>query len=263
MFALIFPSFDPIALQIGPLAIRWYALAYIAGLLLGWRYCLYWARQKPSLITRQVIDDFLSWAILGIILGGRLGYVLFYNPDHYLSHPLAILKVWQGGMSFHGGLLGILAAMWLFSRKYHLPFFAIADLIAAAGPIGLFLGRIANFVNSELWGRPTDVPWGVVFPNGGPLSRHPSQLYEAGLEGIFLFLLLFLLIRQESIRSKYGIISGAFLMGYAASRLLVENFREPDQQIGFLAGGVTMGQLLSAPMLLAGMYLIWRLKPSR
>lgn len=258
MFSLVFPSFDPVALQIGPLAIRWYALAYVAGLLLGWRYCIYWAKKSPHILTRMQLDDFLSWAIIGIILGGRLGYVLFYNSAFYTAHPEAILQIWKGGMSFHGGLLGIILAMYLFSKKHNIPFWGLADLVAAAGPIGLFLGRIANFVNSELWGRTTDLPWGIVFPNAGPLARHPSQLYEAVLEGLILFTVSFFFIRKDIIRARLGTISGIFLAGYAISRIIVEFFREPDEQIGFLWGFVTMGQILSLPMLFFGLYLIYR-----
>ena len=263
LLSIIFPPFDPIALQIGPIAIRWYALAYILGLILGWRYTLHWLNKKPHILAKEHLDDFLSWAIIGIILGGRLGYVFFYNTEYYSAHPEAILQIWKGGMSFHGGLVGIIGAMYLFSRKRKIPFWALADLVAAAGPIGLLLGRIANFVNAELWGRATDVPWGVIFPNAGMQARHPSQLYEAGLEGLLLFILLYFLMRQEAVRRKYGIVSGAFLIGYAISRIIVEFFREPDTQVGFLFDYITMGQLLSVPMIFFGLYLIWRRKSAK
>jgi phosphatidylglycerol:prolipoprotein diacylglycerol transferase len=259
--SLAFPAFDPVALQIGPLAIRWYALSYVVGLLLGWRYCLYIAQRPPLPLSRSLFDDFFLWALLGVILGGRVGYILFYNFADYLAHPLEILKVWHGGMSFHGGLIGVLIAIGLFARSRALPYFAIADVIAAAAPIGLLLGRIANFINGELYGRPTDMPWGVVFPAGGSVARHPSQLYEAALEGLLLFLILFALARFTDIRAHIGRLSGAFLAGYAVSRIVAEFFREPDLQLGFLIGDSTMGQWLSVPMLLAGLYLLVRRAP--
>ncbi|MDH5750199.1 MAG: prolipoprotein diacylglyceryl transferase, partial [Rhodospirillales bacterium] len=204
------------------------------------------------------VDDFIVWATLGIVIGGRLGYVLFYNFDFYLSNPGAILQVWKGGMSFHGGLLGVVVATYLFVRKRGLDVLPFADLIACAAPIGLFLGRLANFINSELYGRVTDVPWAMVFPNGGAASRHPSQLYEAGLEGLVLFAILFILWRQESVRRRPGMLMGVFLIGYWAARSFVELFRQPDVQIGFMSGGTTMGQWLSFPMLLLGLFLLVR-----
>lgn len=253
---LIYPSFDPVALSIGPIAIRWYALAYLAGFLLGWRTCLRLARQNPKGPAPQLFDDFLSWAVIGTVLGGRLGYVLFYQADYYFAHPLEMLQVWHGGMSFHGGALGVIGAAWLFTRSRKTGFFAFTDLLAVVTPIGLGLGRIANFVNGELYGRVTDVPWGMVFPRGGDLPRHPSQLYEAGLEGLVLFSLMLLLARQEKLRARPGFLSGFFLLGYGAFRFAVEFFREPDQQLGFLYAGATMGQLLCLPMILFGLYLI-------
>jgi len=259
--SLAFPAFDPVALQIGPLAIRWYALSYVVGLLLGWRYCLYIAQRPPLPLSRSLFDDFFLWALLGVILGGRIGYILFYNFGSYLTDPLEILKVWHGGMSFHGGLIGVLIAIGLFARSRDLPYFAIADVIAAAAPIGLLLGRLANFINGELYGRPTNMPWGVVFPTGGDVPRHPSQLYEAALEGLLLFLVLFVFARFTDMRAHIGRLSGLFLVGYAASRIIAEFFREPDIQLGFLIGDSTMGQWLSVPMLLAGLYLLVRRAP--
>lgn len=253
--AINFPQIDPIAISLGPIAIRWYALAYIAGLLLGWRYCRRLAGRPPERLSVRAIDDFLVWVALGVILGGRLGYILFYKPGYYLANPLDVLFIWQGGMSFHGGLLGVAVAIVLFARKEAAPVLAVADIVAGATPIGLFFGRIANFVNGELFGRPTELPWGVVFPHGGPVPRHPSQLYEAGLEGLVLFLVLHALVRAGALR-RPGTLTGAFLIGYAASRMLVELVRQPDQHLGFLIGGATMGQLLSVPMLLAGLALI-------
>jgi phosphatidylglycerol:prolipoprotein diacylglycerol transferase len=258
LFAIPFPAIDPVLIEIGPFAIRWYALAYIVGLLLGWRYCIWLAKRPPALVTRNHLDDFLVWAIIAIILGGRLGFVLFYQLDYYLANPAEILQVWHGGMSFHGGLLGVLLALLLFARRRKIPFLALTDIVTAAAPIGLFLGRLANFINSELWGRPSGVPWAMVFPNGGPEPRHPSQIYEAGLEGVALFLLLFLLARSQAVRTRHGMLTGTFLVGYALSRIFVELFREPDRQLGYLIGGTTMGQWLSLPMLAAGIYLIMR-----
>mgnify|MGYP000312307420 CR=1 FL=1 len=256
MLAIAFPMIDPVLVEIGPVVIRWYALAYIAGLVLGWRYMIWLAGQPGALIKSQDADDFLVWAVLGVILGGRLGYVLFYKPAYYFANPSEIVQTWQGGMSFHGGFLGVLIATALFCRMRKIRFWAFIDLAAVVTPIGLFFGRIANFINSELWGRTTDVAWGVVFPNGGPYPRHPSQLYEAALEGLVLLVVLHLVWRRESLRSKPGVISGAFLIGYGLSRVIVEFFRQPDAHLGYLYGGATMGQLLSIPMILAGMALI-------
>lgn len=258
IFAIPFPQIDPVLIQVGPIAIRWYALAYIAGLLLGWRYVRHLAKAPPRVASSDDVDDFLIWATVGVVLGGRLGYVLFYNVQYYLSDPWAALEVWRGGMSFHGGMLGVICAMALFCRRRQMPFFAFTDVIACATPIGLFLGRVANFINAELYGRPTEVAWAVVFPGGGPLPRHPSQLYEAALEGLVLFVVLYLLWRAEWVRRRYGILSGAFLVGYAMARIFVEIFREPDEHIGYLAFGTTMGQWLSVPMLLLGLFLIAR-----
>jgi phosphatidylglycerol---prolipoprotein diacylglyceryl transferase len=255
LFAIPFPGIDPVAIAIGPFAIRWYALAYIAGLLLGWRYTLVLADRPPRLVRRQDIDDFLVWATLGVVLGGRLGYVLFYNPGYYLGHPLEALYLWHGGMSFHGGALGVMAAIALFTRGRGIPTLAFADIICEAVPIGLFFGRIANFINGELFGRVTEVPWAIVFPAGGPLPRHPSQIYEALCEGLLLFLLLFAAERSGA-RRHPGTISGLFLAGYAVARMSGELFRQPDVQLGFLTFGTTMGQLLSLPLLLAGLALI-------
>ncbi|EDP64800.1 Prolipoprotein diacylglyceryl transferase [alpha proteobacterium BAL199] len=255
--AITFPIIDPVAIAIGPFAVRWYALAYISGILLGWRYCLWLARRRPVYFEPSAIDDFVLYATLGIVLGGRLGFVLFYNLPYYLQNPLEIFMVWQGGMSFHGGLLGVLTAIGLFARRVGVPFVVVGDIVAAATPIGLFFGRIANFVNAELFGRPApEVPWAMVFPRGGPVPRHPSQLYEAAMEGALLFVILLLIARRPEIRERPGQVGGAFLVGYGVFRTLAELFREPDAQIGFLSFGFTMGQLLSLPMIVAGLALI-------
>jgi phosphatidylglycerol---prolipoprotein diacylglyceryl transferase len=257
IFVIPFPAFDPVIVSFGPVAIRWYALAYIVGILLGWLYARtlirserYWGGPAP--LTVEDFDDFILWVTLGIILGGRIGYVLFYNLPYFTQHPLEIFQLWNGGMSFHGGFVGCVLAVVLFARFRHLSILSLGDLTCAAGTIGLFLGRIANFINGELWGRPSDVPWAMVFPNGGPLPRHPSQLYEAGLEGLVLFVVLFLLIRRGALK-RPGLIIGMFAIGYSIARSFCEFFREPDAQLGFLWGGLTMGMLLSVPLLLAGL----------
>lgn len=255
MFVIAFPQIDPVAVQLGPLVVRWYALAYIAGIVLGWQYALRLCRAMPKLVTPQQMDDFIVWLTLGIILGGRVGYVLFYNPMHFLQNPGEIVQLWHGGMSFHGGLGGVLLAMFLFARKRGIAFFALADVVAVCVPFGLFFGRLANFVNGELYGRKSDVAWAMVFPNGGPSPRHPSQLYEAALEGVVLFVVLWLLMRWGA-REKPGIISGAFLIGYGLGRFIVEFAREPDAQLGYLSFGLTMGQYLTLPMLAFGAALI-------
>jgi phosphatidylglycerol:prolipoprotein diacylglycerol transferase len=271
LFAIPFPFADPNApfvippFEIGPLtiAIRWYALAYIVGLLIGWRYCLHLADRPPRLVERTTIDDFLVWATLGVVLGGRIGYVLFYKPGYYIDHPIEALYLWHGGMSFHGGALGVTTAILLFTRARAIPVFAFSDIICAAIPIGLFFGRIANFINGELFGRATDVPWAMVFPGGGPLPRHPSQLYEASCEGLLLFLVL-LAAERAGARRHPGILTGLFLALYAVARMSGELFRQPDVQLGFLMFGTTMGQLLSIPLLVAGIVLIlwaWRQPP--
>jgi phosphatidylglycerol:prolipoprotein diacylglycerol transferase len=259
-FVLPFPAFDPVIVSFGPFAIRWYALAYIGGILLGWVYARaliragdLWGGKPP--LTLDDIDDFILWVTLGIIIGGRSGYVLFYNPAHYAANPLEIFELWNGGMSFHGGFLGCVAAVMLFGWKRNIRILSLGDLTCAVAPIGLFLGRLANFINAELWGRAADVPWAMVFPGAGPLPRHPSQLYEAALEGLVLFVVLYLLIRAGALK-RPGLILGAFALLYALARSFCEFFREPDKQLGFLWGNMTMGMLLSIPLALAGIILI-------
>jgi phosphatidylglycerol:prolipoprotein diacylglycerol transferase len=251
-----FPAFDPVLVTIGPFAIRWYALAYICGILIGWLYARALIRNEklwggPAPFSVLDFDDFILWVTLGIILGGRTGYVLFYNLPHFLANPVEILQVWKGGMSFHGGFLGCVVAVILFARHRGIPMLSLGDITCAVGPIGLFLGRLANFVNGELWGRPSDVPWAMIFPTGGPLPRHPSQLYEAGLEGLGLLLLLWLLMHAGALK-RPGLTIGAFAVGYAIARSFCELFREPDPQLGFLWGGLTMGMLLCIPLFIAG-----------
>jgi len=258
--AIQFPNFDPILLQIGPFAIRWYALAYIVGILGGWLYARTIIRSEkpwggPAPLTVTHYDDFIVWITLGIILGGRIGYVLFYNPSYFAAHPMEALELWKGGMSFHGGFAGCIAAVVLFALKNKIPVLSLGDITCAVGPIGLFLGRLANFINGELWGRPSDVPWAMVFPTGGPVARHPSQLYEAALEGIVLLIVLGVLVRGGALR-RPGFIIGCFAIGYAIARSFCELFREPDAQLGFLWGGLTMGMVLSLPLLIFGIVLI-------
>ena len=282
---LLFPQFDPVIVQVGPFAIRWYALAYITGLVLGWRLLRHLVQRSPVVATPVQADDFLTWATLGVVLGGRLGYVLFYQPGLYLAHPGMILAVWEGGMSFHGGALGVAIAIVWFCRRNAVPLLGMADRVAVCVPIGLGLGRIANFINGELWGRPAPdwLPWAMIFPNAEPVAhpvpaiyeklqstvcanlppslcvpRHPSQIYEALLEGLVLFLVMFALSRQERFRARFGWLTGAFLVGYAVARTTGELFREPDVFLGYLIGGVTMGQLLSIPMLIGGAWLMLR-----
>ncbi|MGI9364390.1 MAG: prolipoprotein diacylglyceryl transferase [Rhizobiaceae bacterium] len=259
--ALSFPAIDPVLIQIGPISVHWYGMAYVVGILLGWMFAkrvvsnaaLWPATGSP--IRPIDLDDFLTWAVIGIVAGGRLGYVLFYNPGYYLSNPLEIPAIWDGGMSFHGGAIGSIIAMVLFARSRNFSPFSMLDVIAAASCFGIFFVRIANFINSELWGRTTDVPWAVVFPNGGPLPRHPSQLYEAGLEGFVLFCVLAVLIFKFGKLKTPGFVGGVWVVGYGVSRIIVEFFRQPDAHIGYLAGGwLTMGMVLSLPMLVIGLW---------
>ncbi len=246
---------DPVAFSIGPLIVRWYALAYLAGFLLGWKYCIKLVSGKEGdRPNAQDIDDFLTWVVIGVIVGGRLGYVLFYNLPFYLSDPLEIVKVWNGGMSFHGGVIGVIFATLGFSKLHNIPLFKLSDIVCAAAPVGLFFGRIANFVNAELYGKVTTMPWGIAFPED-PLPRHPSQLYEAALEGVVLFIILNILTRDKS--TKSGTVSGMFLVGYGLFRALIEFVREPDAQIGLIGGFISMGQLLCLPMILGGALLVY------
>jgi phosphatidylglycerol:prolipoprotein diacylglycerol transferase len=260
-----FPSFDPVAIAVGRFAIRWYALAYIGGIVFGWLYARALLKKErlwggPAPISLVQIDDFILWVTLGIILGGRIGYVLVYNPAFFIAHPAAIFRLWEGGMSFHGGFLGcVIAAVW-FARRNAIPLLSLGDVALAVGPIGLFLGRIANFINGELWGRATgpSLPWAMIFPNDPEhLPRHPSQLYEAGMEGILLFVVLAVMIRLGALK-RPGLVVGAFIFIYGLTRIVGEQFREPDAQLGFLWGGLTMGMLLSIPMLIVGLILIVR-----
>ena len=256
--ALGYPNIDPEIFRIGWFALRWYSLAYIAGLLIGWWYLGRLARRRDAPFSRQHADDFFFWAAMGIIVGGRLGYVLFYKPLEYLSNPAAILRLWDGGMSFHGGLVGVILAVLLFCRKNRLDPFRFTDFLACVVPIGLFFGRLANFINNELWGKVSDLPWAMYSPTTGPFPRHPSQLYEAFLEGVLLFAVLNFAMYKTSAAKYPGMIGGMFFLIYGGSRYVVEFVREPDAHLGRFGGWITMGQILSLPMIAFGLYMIWR-----
>jgi phosphatidylglycerol:prolipoprotein diacylglycerol transferase len=259
-----FPHFNPVLVHLGPIAIRWYALAYVAGILLGWRYAValvrrprLWAFRGPAATPLQ-IDDLILWITLGVIVGGRLGHVFFYTPDIIWRDPIEILKTWHGGMSFHGGALGVLLAIVFYGTRNRLDLLRLGDLVAAATPIGLFFGRIANFINGELWGRPTSLPWGIVFPGADAQPRHPSQLYEAALEGLALFGLLAWAVWGRKWLNRRGVVMGLFILGYGVIRVSLENVREPDSYMPHFPLGLTMGMILSIPMILAGAWLVWR-----
>ncbi len=264
---LMFPQFDPVLLRVGPFAIHWYAIAYIASLLIGWRVVRRLVTLPPLVAKPEQVDDFLTWATLGVVLGGRLGYVFFYQPLNFLTHPWQIVEVWQGGMSFHGGMLGVGVAIYFYCRRQQIPILGFADRIATIAPLGLGLGRVANFINGELWGRPAPawLPWAMIFPTGGPIPRHPSQLYEALLEGVLLLTIMALFARRPGVRNRFGLLTGIFLIGYGMARITAECFREPDAFLGFFPFGTTMGQLLSIPMLFAGLGLVLyaRRRPAR
>lgn len=256
--ALQYHNIDPEIFRIGGFALRWYSLAYIGGLFLGWWYLGRLASRRDAPYSKQHADDFFFWAAMGVILGGRLGYVLFYKPLDYLANPLNILKVWDGGMSFHGGLLGVIAAVLLFSKKYRLDPFRFTDYLACVVPIGLFFGRIANFINDELWGKVSNLPWAMHSPTGGPFARHPSQIYEALSEGLLLFVVLNIALYKTPAGKYPGMVGGMFFFGYALSRYLIEFVRVPDAHLGYFGGFITMGQILSLPMGAFGLYMIWR-----
>lgn len=249
---LKFPQIDPVLIHLGPVAVHWYGIAYVVSLLLGWRYAVWLARRYAPTITKVHIDDFMMWALAGIIVGGRLGHILFFEPSRYLNNPLEIFMTWKGGMSFHGGMMGVTLATLLYCRKTGIPTLRFADILAAITPIGLFLGRLANFINGELFGRVTDVPWAMAFPHGGPLPRHPSQIYEAVLEGLLLLALLHVGWRTPALRNHPGCLTGLFLCGYGIARFLVEFVREPDAFYILFGLHLTTGQWLSLPMVIAG-----------
>lgn len=259
-----YPNIDPVAFSIGPIAVRWYGLAYVAGILGAWllaerlvaRAGLWPADREP--MSKAALGDFIIWATIGIVAGGRLGYALVYDTGRTIADPMSVFEVWHGGMSFHGGLAGTVLAMILFCRRNRIRTWSLVDTVASVAPLGILFGRLANFVNGELWGRSSDVPWAMVFPTGGPLPRHPSQLYEAVLEGLLLLVLLQWIAYRTSALKKPGLVAGIFACGYGAARIFSELFREPDANLGFLTGGwLTMGMLLSFPVILVGVWAIW------
>ena len=264
-FAIILPVIDPVALNLGPVSVKWYGLAYMVSLLLGWAYTRHlsgkqslWGGKSP--IKPDQFDDLLLWITLGVVVGGRLGYVLFYNPVYFFNNPSQIMATWNGGMSFHGGMLGSLLAIWFYSKRHDLPVLSVMDVAAATAPLGFLFGRIANFVNGELWGRVSDVPWAMVFPNpeAGGVARHPSQLYEAALEGALLLLVARFLTHQRLAFLKPGLVLGTVILGYGLARIFVENFRQFDEGVGLMIGPFTPGMIYSMPMVVLGAYLIYR-----
>ncbi|MGI4851235.1 MAG: prolipoprotein diacylglyceryl transferase [Janthinobacterium lividum] len=259
MNVFLYSSFDPVAFSLGSFKIHWYGISYAVGIYLAWQYCLWLIRKVPLNITSKELSDYIPWAILGIIAGGRLGIALFYNFDYYRHHLAEILYIWRPGMSFHGGLLGVLLTTAWYCHSRKLSFLKFTDLLAAGTPIGLFFGRCANFINGELVGRPTDVAWSVVFPHIDQLPRHASQIYEAILEGFVLFFVLaYFALKTNLMKQRSGFMGGVFLVGYGSARIFVEFFREPDRQIGYLIGDTTLGQWLSLPLVFIGLMLIIR-----
>ena len=250
------PAFEALGMTLGPFALRWYSLSYIAAIVLGWWLLLRMIKRPGSPMTAENVDNFITWATLGVIIGGRLGYVLFYNPAQYAANPMEILRVWDGGMSFHGGAFGVIVGCFGFGWANKVSGLRVLDYVATVSPLGLGLGRLANFVNGELWGRPTGSDWGVIFPGAGPEPRYPSQLFEAGLEGAVLLAIMSFLFWRTEARFRPGLLAGVFGVGYGLSRYLIENYREPDRQLGFLSTGLTMGQTLTLPMILVGLVLI-------
>ena len=257
MNGLDFPQISPIMFSVGPLDIRWYSMAYLLGILIGWWLLGRNVKKNDLKLTKENMEDFVFYITLGIVIGGRLGYVLFYGGSAFWMNPLQVFEVWKGGMSFHGGALGVIAASYLFARKIKYPFLALTDLVVLYAPIGLFLGRLANFVNDELWGRVTDVPWAMKFPNGGYLPRHPSQLYEAFFEGIVMFVVLNSLWRSAWVRAHQGVVSSLFVILYGIFRIAMEQFREPDIQMGYFFTYFTMGQILSVPLIGLGIIVLY------
>jgi phosphatidylglycerol:prolipoprotein diacylglycerol transferase len=249
--AINYPSIDPVLFNFGVLKISWYSLSYIVGIIFGYYYVLRINQTRPLVLDKKIFEDSLAYIIVGIILGGRLGYVFFYSPEYFISHPFDILKTWNGGMSFHGAVLGVVIAIYSFTKKRNIGFLYFIDYVAAAAPIGFFFGRLANFVNDELWGKVSSVPWAVLFPRGGYLPRHPSQIYEAIMEGVLLFIILNLVFKSKN-RDFAGRVAAVFLIIYATFRIVAETFRQPDEQLGYLMTHLTMGQILSLPMIVVG-----------
>jgi len=252
------PAFSLLGLELGPFALRWYSLAYIGAIVMGWWQISRMLRQPQPVMTAEQLDNFITWMTLGVILGGRLGYVIFYNPAQYLAEPMAVFRLWDGGMSFHGGCAGVILGCFMFAHFKGLSGLRVLDSVATVTPWGLLFGRLANFVNGELWGRVTGTNWGIIFPGAGPQPRYPSQLFEAALEGVVLLAILQFLYWRTSARLRPGLVSGVFGIGYGLSRFIVEYYREPDRQLGILNTGLTMGQTLTLPLILAGLFLLLR-----
>ena len=252
MIGIAYPQISPVIISIGPLAIRWYSMAYLVGIVLGWWLINRDVKKYNLTLDKHKIEDLVFYITLGIILGGRLGYAIFYGGSEMWTRPWTILELWKGGMSFHGGVLGVIMAIWLFAKKINYKFLGITDLVVLYAPIGIFLGRIANFINDELWGRVTDVAWAVRFPSGGYLPRHPSQIYEGLLEGVLMFVVLNLMWQSKSVREKSGLVSAMFIFLYGCFRIVIEQYREPDAHLGYFWGMLTMGQMLSVPLILGG-----------
>jgi len=263
---MIIHNFDPVLIDLGFFQIKWYSIAYIMGIILGWVHAVKIIKktqnntQNFEPIKRSDFDDLVIYLVLGIILGGRLGYVIFYNLEYYIQNSFEIFKLWQGGMSFHGGLLGVIVAIFIFSKNKNTNFFKYSDIVACVAPIGIFLGRIANFINGELFGKISTLPWAVIFPNGGNIARHPSQIYEAILEGLVLFILINFLALKKHLIIKTGYVSSFFLISYSILRIFSENFREPDQHLGYLFNYFSMGTLLSILTLISGFLIIFFIK---
>lgn len=256
--SLPYHNISPNVFEIGGFALRWYSLAYIGGLFIGWWWMIRLVDRRDAPLSKAHVDDFLLWATLGTILGGRLGYVIFYKPAMYLDDPLAILSIWDGGMSFHGGLIGVVSGLLYFAHRNRIDQFRMGDYIACVAPIGLFFGRLANFINGELWGHVSTLPWAMQFPGGGDLPRHPSQVYEALLEGLVLFLITNYMLKKTRALDYPGMIAGTFFIGYGVARYLIEFVREPDAHLGYLGGFISMGQVLSLPMIAFGLWLVFR-----
>jgi phosphatidylglycerol:prolipoprotein diacylglycerol transferase len=254
--ALNYPSIDPVLMNLGILKVSWYSLSYIAGIIFGYYYVLKLNKTRAVIFEKKIFDDSIAYIVMGIVLGGRLGYVFIYNPEYFLANPIDILKTWNGGMSFHGAVIGVALAIYIFVQKQRINFLYFVDLIAAAAPIGFFFGRMANFVNDELWGRISNVPWAVLFPRGGYLPRHPSQIYEAILEGLVLFMILNCAFKTQY-KNYCGKVTGIFMITYAAFRIVAEIYRQPDLQLGYFVTHLTMGQILSMPMIIVGMILFF------
>lgn len=263
MTGIAYPDISPIIFSVGPLAIRWYSLAYLFGIVSAWFLISKNIKKYKLPITKNNLEDLVFYVTLGIILGGRIGYVLFYGTDVFLKNPLEIFAIWHGGMSFHGGIIGVIIAIYLVANKTKYPFLCLTDLSALYTPIGIFCGRLANFANDELWGRVSDVPWAVRFPNGGYLPRHPSQIYEAFLEGLLLFIILNLLWKKQWVRKHTGFISGVFLLSYGIFRAFIEMFRQPDNQLGFIFMNITMGQILCIPFVILGAWIIYKVSTNK